>query len=313
MMVDQCPNLISRTNFNPIWRALAKYWKDLQARIAWSVGNDISVRPLKDIGVPSLGSLSEHVGMLNSFSRITLLWISLIIVGNVIMVNSLGLLLMKCTYIHPGNVAWNPKDTFWKALWKIQVPQRLRVFLWVAYKNHLMTNLERCHRSIGSSPFYGFCSSVEESSIHILRDCIGSVGGLFRNNTSDWISGFQKSIGITSTIQAELWAILIGLQCAQKKGFEMVQIHFDCVEAVDIVNNPNASRNPLSLVRLIDAIRCGAWATEVVWTPQECNKPANYLVRTATPHSLELIYLFLPPAEVISLLEQDSVIVPLLQ
>ncbi|KAE8662353.1 hypothetical protein F3Y22_tig00113338pilonHSYRG00011 [Hibiscus syriacus] len=102
-------------------------------------------------------------------------------------------------------------------------------------------------------------------------------------------------------------------QCAQKEGFEMVQIQSDCAEAVDIVNNPNASRNPLSLVRIIDAIGCSARAIDVVWTPRECNKPADYLPITTTPHSLELIYLSLPPAEVISLLEQDSVAAPLLQ
>ncbi|KAE8688326.1 hypothetical protein F3Y22_tig00110988pilonHSYRG00375 [Hibiscus syriacus] len=116
-----------------------------------------------------------------------------------------------------------------------------------------------------------------------------------------------------STIQVELWTILIGLQCAKKEGFEMVQIQSDCAEAVDMVNNPNASRNPLSLVRLIDAIRCSVRATDIVWTPRECNKPANYLARTDTPHSLELICLSLPPAEVISLLEQDCLATPLLQ
>ncbi|KAE8670535.1 hypothetical protein F3Y22_tig00112127pilonHSYRG00086 [Hibiscus syriacus] len=142
---------------------------------------------------------------------------------------------------------------------------------------------------------------------------ISSVGGHFWDHRGTWISGFQKSIGIVSTIQVEPWAILIGLQCDQKEGFEMVQIQSGCAKAVDMVNNPNASRNPLSLVRLIDAIRCSARATNVVWTPRECNKPADYLARTATPHSLELICLSLPPAEVISLLEQDSVAAPLLQ
>ncbi|KAE8708200.1 hypothetical protein F3Y22_tig00110348pilonHSYRG00067 [Hibiscus syriacus] len=116
-----------------------------------------------------------------------------------------------------------------------------------------------------------------------------------------------------STIQAKIWAILIALQCAQKEGFEVVQIQSDCAEAIDMVNNPNASRNPHSLIRLIDAIRCSARATDVVWTPRECNKPADYLARTATFHSLELICLSLTPAEVISLLERDFVAAPLLQ
>ncbi|KAE8734896.1 hypothetical protein F3Y22_tig00000656pilonHSYRG00010 [Hibiscus syriacus] len=127
---------------------------------------------------------------------------------------------------------------------------------------------------------------------------IGSVGGL--DHIGVWIHGFQKPIGIISTIQAELWAILIGLQCAQKEGFEMVQIQSDCAEVVDIVNNLNA-------------IRCSARATDVVWTPRECNKPVDYLARTATPHFLELICLSLPPAEVLFLLEQDYVDAPLLQ
>ncbi|KAE8719485.1 hypothetical protein F3Y22_tig00109957pilonHSYRG00251 [Hibiscus syriacus] len=50
----------------------------------------------------------------------------------------------------------------------------------------------------------------------------GSIGGVFRDHEGSWILGFNKSIGITSPLQAELWAIFIRLQLAWDNGFELL-------------------------------------------------------------------------------------------
>ncbi|KAE8708458.1 hypothetical protein F3Y22_tig00110339pilonHSYRG00084 [Hibiscus syriacus] len=43
------------------------------------------------------------------------------------------------------------------------------------------------------------------------------IGGLFRDQTGSWLSGFQKAIGIVPVLQAELWAILSTFQFKKKE------------------------------------------------------------------------------------------------
>ncbi|KAE8675071.1 hypothetical protein F3Y22_tig00111701pilonHSYRG00075 [Hibiscus syriacus] len=45
-------------------------------------------------------------------------------------------------------------------------------------------------------------------------------GGLIRNHSSNWVTGFSKSIGFCSVLDAELWGIYIGLQLAWEGIFE---------------------------------------------------------------------------------------------
>ncbi|XP_038996500.1 uncharacterized protein LOC120121112 [Hibiscus syriacus] len=48
-MVGPCPKSISRPNCTPLWRALSTYRNELKFSIAWSLGDDNSVRPLDDV------------------------------------------------------------------------------------------------------------------------------------------------------------------------------------------------------------------------------------------------------------------------
>ncbi|KAE8694589.1 hypothetical protein F3Y22_tig00110777pilonHSYRG00051 [Hibiscus syriacus] len=48
----------------------------------------------------------------------------------------------------------------------------------------------------------------------------GVVGGVFRDHEGAWVLGFNKTIGITQPLQAELWAIFIGIQIVWDHGFD---------------------------------------------------------------------------------------------
>ncbi|KAK8562005.1 hypothetical protein V6N12_049060 [Hibiscus sabdariffa] len=67
---------------------------------------------------------------------------------------------------------WEQKSATWKHLWDAPVPQRLRLFLWVLFRNKLMTNVERCRRHFGHSSMCAVCNAADESILHVLRDCI---------------------------------------------------------------------------------------------------------------------------------------------
>lgn len=62
-------------------------------------------------------------------------------------------------------------DTFFKQVWGVLAPERVRVFLWLVSNQVIMTNVERVRRHIGESTICQVCSRAEGSILHVLRDC----------------------------------------------------------------------------------------------------------------------------------------------
>ncbi|KAK8480884.1 hypothetical protein V6N11_061841 [Hibiscus sabdariffa] len=81
---------------------------------------------------------------------------------------------VRSAYSNLASGSWDPNLALWKLIWRMAVPQRLRVFLWVVSRRKLMTNLERCNRHISSSSLYPLCNEADESIVHVLRDCRAS-------------------------------------------------------------------------------------------------------------------------------------------
>ncbi|KAL4386290.1 hypothetical protein GQ457_09G014670 [Hibiscus cannabinus] len=134
----------------------------------------------------------------------------------------------------------------------------------------------------------------------------GSVAGLLRDQTGSWLSGFQKAIGVLQPLQAELWAVLIGLRFVWDQGFVLVQIQSDCAEAVKLIKADNAYMSPISLVRAIAALRQKAWATEITWIPRTSNLPADMLAKSVDPSSTDFHELAEPPVALMPLLSMDA-------
>ncbi|KAL4279937.1 hypothetical protein GQ457_03G021630 [Hibiscus cannabinus] len=73
-------------------------------------------------------------------------------------------------FYHNGNDELIDPD--WKRVLKIQVPQRIRVFLWLALHRRLLTNVERERRHLTASVQCKVCFDSPEDTIHVLRDCM---------------------------------------------------------------------------------------------------------------------------------------------
>ncbi|KAK8516475.1 hypothetical protein V6N12_038716 [Hibiscus sabdariffa] len=54
----------------------------------------------------------------------------------------------------------------------MQVPQRVKVFMWITAHQRHLTNVERVRRHIASSDLCGICRSGSEDMNHILRFCV---------------------------------------------------------------------------------------------------------------------------------------------
>ncbi|KAE8735646.1 hypothetical protein F3Y22_tig00000340pilonHSYRG00999 [Hibiscus syriacus] len=100
---------------------------------------------------------------------------------------------------------------------------------------------------------------------------LGSASGVVRSSEGVWMTGFHKSVGITSPLQVELWAIYIGLQVALHYSVELLQIQSDSIQAIQLLNNPTSASASLPLVRAISSLRWRRWYTDFLWTPREGN------------------------------------------
>ncbi|CAA7016119.1 unnamed protein product [Microthlaspi erraticum] len=62
-------------------------------------------------------------------------------------------------------------EEFFRRIWKVEEPERVRFFLWLAGTQSVMTNLERKRRHLCESDICTICKGGIETLIHILRDC----------------------------------------------------------------------------------------------------------------------------------------------
>jgi len=59
----------------------------------------------------------------------------------------------------------------WNWLWKLRLPHRIQVFLWLLFHQKLLTNSERFRRKFGPDPLCGICLEEAEDLDHLLRKC----------------------------------------------------------------------------------------------------------------------------------------------
>ncbi|KAK9016922.1 hypothetical protein V6N11_079414 [Hibiscus sabdariffa] len=78
---------------------------------------------------------------------------------------------IKFAYAFLNGGTWDSESRCWKVIWTLQVPQRLRLFLWISYKDKLMTNVEHCRRSLCQQSLCHCCHATPETLTHSLRDC----------------------------------------------------------------------------------------------------------------------------------------------
>ncbi|KAL4297736.1 hypothetical protein GQ457_12G008990 [Hibiscus cannabinus] len=64
----------------------------------------------------------------------------------------------------------------WKRIWKLEVPQRIQVFIWLVFHERLMTNVERARRHMTSLVTCEIFGSGHEDIAHVLLSCTAAKG-----------------------------------------------------------------------------------------------------------------------------------------
>ncbi|XP_016732262.1 uncharacterized protein [Gossypium hirsutum] len=85
--------------------------------------------------------------------------------------SALGVFSVHSAYWTLKEDTWNSQEEYWKSIWKYLGPQRVRVFLWLAFKQRILTNSERTRRGIDHSNSCTLCGHDFEDLGHVLRDC----------------------------------------------------------------------------------------------------------------------------------------------
>ncbi|KAK8561880.1 hypothetical protein V6N12_048936 [Hibiscus sabdariffa] len=170
-----------------------------------------------------------------------------------------------------------------------------RATTWAGYYADIVKPVSSIIRSIPLStswrqPDAGWTCLKVDGAVSPLTGA-ASNGGLFRNSSGLWLSGFQKTVGTCHPLQAELWAIFTGLEIAWTQDFELLELQPDCVEVVTMINSLSAERSPLPLVRTIARLRQRGWITNIHWVPRDSNKPTDALAKNVDPNSHGVVYL----------------------
>ena len=66
---------------------------------------------------------------------------------------------------------WNMEDSRWSAIWKWRGPKRVKMFLWLAIHDTLLTNVERVRRRLTDNDICEKCHQEKEITLHMLPDC----------------------------------------------------------------------------------------------------------------------------------------------
>ncbi|KAK5795340.1 hypothetical protein PVK06_036602 [Gossypium arboreum] len=199
----------------------------------------------------------------------------------------------------------------WERIWKLQIPQRARWFLWLTMRNRLLTNQERRRRHLSPELCAIFVERTKRPSFMLDATVIlqslsdQDLFPLKVNKVSfPWIwlkGGWMELIidmGAGSALQAELLVVWEGLNIAWQRGYRKVMVESDNDVMVQLMSGNSMERCSPSLVRNIQEFYRRSWEVEVVKISLEANKAADFMSKVGiilsdSPQQDEFLFLFL--------------------
>ena len=96
-----------------------------------------------------------------------------------------------------------------------------------------------------SKPLPGWCKlNTDGASLGNLGKAGG--GGLICDSEGRWIKGYSRSIGHTTSVVAELWAVRDGLNLAIQLGISCLEVELDGKIIVELLENTNSTNIKIS-------------------------------------------------------------------
>ncbi|KAK8485285.1 hypothetical protein V6N11_038057 [Hibiscus sabdariffa] len=220
-------------------------------------------------------------------------------------------------------------------IWKLPIPQRVRVCIWLVAHQRILTNMES--RVMQEPKLVKYGNQIVEDFIstnynrirpkvnHLASWCLpangwmkancegavnpndgsAAIGGVIRNEQGMWQIGFSRSIGHCTSLAVELWATHDILNHAWQLGYRKIELETDNLEVVKIITR---SSNILANTLLVDDI------LELISRP--CNENIQHIHRCKNVVADKLAALSWgkpmgemvfdsPPLEVLNEVQQD--------
>ena len=129
-----------------------------------------------------------------------------------------------------------------------------------------------------------------------------------RDSQGHWLMGSAHNIGRCSSLQAELWALLDGLQLAWSKGFRFIKVEVDCLLVLKLIQREeNSASAHSSLINQILLLMEKDWDIDVKHVFREGNKCADFLASYALQLQEGSHFLQDPPFGLEGVLHDDLV------
>ena len=131
-------------------------------------------------------------------------------------------------------------------------------------------------------------------------------GGVIRDFRGDWVRGFSRSIGLASSVQAELRALLDGLLMTVELNIPFLEIEMDSLVAVNLI----LATHPANafLRSIVSYYRCLLQKFEGVSIKhiyKEANMCADLLAKAGCDQLEDFVLFCTPPAHVLEVLRFD--------
>lgn len=94
-----------------------------------------------------------------------------------------------------GSIGLGWKGEWWKSLWKLNIPNKIKIFAWRSCRDILPTRNKLKQRKIIQTANCPLCQSYEESTVHILWQCKALRGiwrGVFGEKWLDYKDYFKR-------------------------------------------------------------------------------------------------------------------------
>lgn len=129
--------------------------------------------------------------------------------------------------------------------------------------------------------------------------------GVFRDSNGSWLLSFQRALGRGSTLNSELWAILLGLHVARMKGYVKVCVESDCLMVVSMIKDSINGAASETITRTIKEFLGQFEDFKVQFARREGNLVADYFAKTCESDLVDVHIIDVPSTHLRMLLSDD--------
>ena len=136
---------------------------------------------------------------------------------------------------------------------------------------------------------------------------LAGCGGLLRDWHGNWISGFARAVGLTSSLAAELWAIHDGLYRCCALSLEAVQVEVDASVVISLLSQTtHTNREFSSLVNDSRSLMKNIPQVQLFHCFRKANRWADTLAKFGTNMEDDFIVFESSPPFIVNLLHSNK-------